>query len=202
MKNPVVLHVMRPYDDVASYLEAEAWTIDTRGMLLLEQEALEPDVAVVFDVSLRDGSKLIRAEARVAEYLAASDDRPAGLRVRFRRFGAKTKAFIDHAVAEREKRLAFGRSLPRHSSRPPAGSHPPPSLRDMMTPSPAPASVTRSSRAQPTSSRDSSGLLRVGPGIAAPANREELLARLRERSPRPPESLPEPATKASRSKPA
>ncbi len=106
MKNPVVLHVVRPYPDEQAYLAAEAWTIDERGMFLIDDRVLEPETAVVFDVALQNGAKLIRAEGRVEHHVAAEGGHPAGLRVRFRRFGAQTKSFIDRAVGHAERRVA------------------------------------------------------------------------------------------------
>jgi len=99
MSQPVVLHVTRPYADADAYLTHEAWTIDARSMLLVEQPELPRDTNIVFDVTLGDGSRPIRAEARVLGKLEPARGKPGGLRVRFKRYGASTKAFIDRAVA-------------------------------------------------------------------------------------------------------
>lgn len=164
---PLTLHVVRPYATEDEFLAAEAWTIDARGMVLLDQPNQEPETAVVFDVALTNGAKLIRAEGRVAGYLPASDDRPGGLRVRFRRFGAQTKLFIDRAIAAREQELAA--SL---SSRPPPpapGSAPKPFLLPENPPLPG-------------ERLERSGIhRRLATPIEAPPNREELLERLRAR---------------------
>jgi hypothetical protein len=68
-------------------------------MVLIGEPELPADTPVVFDVTLRDGSRPIKAEARVSGPLEPKDGRPGGLRVRFRRYGAPTKAFIERAVA-------------------------------------------------------------------------------------------------------
>lgn len=164
---PVVLHVIRPYASEEEFLAVEAWTIDARGMVLLEQQNLEPETTVVFDVSLTNGAKLIRAEARVAGYLAPSDDRPGGLRIRFKRFGAQTKAFIDRAVAAREQELATSMS-----SRPPPapGSTPKPLLLPEAAPLPTETLEQRSGIHR-----------RPATPVDAPPNRDELLERLRAR---------------------
>lgn len=98
MASPLVLHITRPYADAEEYLKAEAWTMDARAMLLVDQPPLEPDTAIVFDVTLRDGSRPIKAEGRVSRNIEAQGNRPGGLRVRFKRYGAPTKAFIERAV--------------------------------------------------------------------------------------------------------
>ena len=62
---PRVLHVVRPYANVDEYVAAEAWSVDQRSMLLIDQPPLPADTAIVFDVKLGDGSRPIKAEARV-----------------------------------------------------------------------------------------------------------------------------------------
>ncbi|MFZ5890321.1 MAG: hypothetical protein ACOY0T_04565 [Myxococcota bacterium] len=181
--SPVVLHIVRPYQSEDEYLAAEAWTIDARGMLLVGEAEIATDTAVVFDVTLANGSKVIRAEGRASGYLAASEERAGGLRVRFKRYGAQTKAFIDRAVHAREEQLAKTASEP-----PPA----PPA--DVVTAAQAPApltnvepivaseSVTQNSDVK-NSVLERSGIhRRLAAPVTAPPNREELLERLRERA--------------------
>lgn len=171
---PVVLHVVRPYSTEDEFLAAEAWTIEARGMLLIGQREVELDRAVVFDVSLTNGTKIIRAEGKASGFQPASEDHPGGLRIRFRRFGAQTKAFIDRAVSAREQTLAAGLS-----SRPPAP----------LTPEPAAAPVAAAPEPVPSQFGDAkaepferSGVHRrpAGP-VETPLNRDELLSRLRQR---------------------
>src|SRR5690349_5633146 len=96
---PNVIHVVRPYASEDEYLAHEAWSIDARGMLLIDQGPLPADTPIVFDVQIQGGHKPIRAEAKVVGAVAATSSRPGGLRVRFKRFGTATKAFIDRAIA-------------------------------------------------------------------------------------------------------
>lgn len=102
-ETPLVVHVQRPYATVEEYLEAEAWTIETRSMLLIDADELPLDTAVLFDVSIKS-EKLIRAEGRVAAFVTPEGGTPGGLRVKFRRYGASTKAFIDRAVTWQRER--------------------------------------------------------------------------------------------------
>jgi hypothetical protein len=140
---PIVLHVVRPYGGEEAYLAAEAWTIEARSMLLLGVAPLPADTAVLFDITLEGGQKPIRAEGRVIGEVPAHGGFPAGLRVRFKRFGAATKAFIERAVGLN--------AVARRSLEPP-----PPEER----------SEVRS---------------RAPSIVSAPPNRDELLAKLRER---------------------
>lgn len=174
--NPVVLHVVRPYSSEDEYLTAEAWTIEARGMLLVGQRDVELDRAVVFDVALANGTKIIRAEGRAIGFQPSSEDHPGGLRIRFRRFGAQTKAFIDRALVARERNLAAN-----FSSRPPPPLPPEPAIAAEATADApvAPAIVARSEALDPL---ERSGIhRRPAAAVEAPPNREALLARLRER---------------------
>ncbi len=206
--SPLVVHVIRPYDSEQEFLMAEAWTIDSRSMLLVDAAALAPDTAVLFDLTLGDGSKPLRAEGRVVGLVAPKDGRPGGLRVRFRRFGAATKAFIERAV---KFKTAAGE--PERLSRPEAElpSQPgaerlsmvdveQPSMVDVEQPSvvdverPSMVDVERLSSpelrpsmteleatppAPPPPSEASQTRQRAPGPVVAPTNREELLARLR-----------------------
>jgi hypothetical protein len=101
MSDPVLLRVLRPYQSADEYIAAESWTVDVKGMLLIDEPAYPAGTAVRFDVTLANGEKVIRAEGTVVRHLAARTGRPGGLQVRFKRFGGSTKAFIDRLVAAR-----------------------------------------------------------------------------------------------------
>jgi hypothetical protein len=170
--SPALLHVTRPYASEEEYLAAEAWTIDARGMLLVGERELATDTAVIFDVTLKNGAKVIRAEGRVTGYVAPSDERAGGVRVRFRKFGAQTKAFIDRAVHAREEQLSTS-----------LASEPPPEPAPGFESGPAAAALPVAVEASPVLER--SGIhRRLAAPVAAPPNRDELLARLRERATR------------------
>lgn len=171
--NPVVIHVIRPYDSEQEYLAAEAWSIEARSMVLVDAAPLPPDTPVLFDVALSDGHKPIRAEGRVAGTVAPSGDRPGGVRVRFRRFGAATKAFIERAVQAKSSPTAAEPPAPEDRVSLPEVR---PSMTDLEAPTPPPSTVEARSQQEPSGIRE-----RVRGPIAAPANREELLARLRQR---------------------
>jgi hypothetical protein len=188
---------VRPYPSEQEYLNAEAWTIDQRSMLLIDAEALPGDTAVLFDIALADGQKPIRAEGRVVGMVSASSGRPGGMRVRFKRFGAATKAFIERAVKAKNGNAEPERPTSPEVERPSGPEAAPPSetgdrpslvegdrgsmpeVRLSMTElEPAFAAPARSAPAN----QEPSGLRQRVPGpVTAPANREELLQRLRQR---------------------
>lgn len=201
---PALLHVVRPFGSEEEYLAAEAWTIDARGMLLVGERELATDTAVVFDVALSSGAKVIRAEGRVTGYVAPSDERAGGVRVRFRKFGAQTKAFIDRAVHAREEQLS--KALVSEPPPPSAGAAPANVTAPPVAPTShdeVPAVALTSVPARDVSPNERSGIhRRLGEPVAAPPNRNELLARLRERlvkssTTASSEPLVEPASKSS-----
>jgi hypothetical protein len=199
--SPVVLHLTRPYANADEYLAREAWSIDTRSMLLLDQEELPPDTEIAFDVTLGDGSKPIRAEARVVEVVAPADGRPGGLRVRFRRYGAATRAFVERAVSSRwsigevrqstppppAAQTAPASVPPPASVRPPASVPPPASARPASSP-PAGRPSSRPAWEEDKTSRFTRPVALAAPmaqtpaDFVTPANREALLDRLRKRT--------------------
>jgi hypothetical protein len=184
--DPLVLRVLRPYSNADEYLAAEAWTIQSKTMLLIGESPQPAGIAVRFDVVLGNGEKVIRAEGSVVRYLEAIGQRPGGLEVRFKRFGGATKGFIDRVLAARSGKrrtdrvsmrpeLASLPELPATEAQPaPVAAEPPPAAAE----SPAPV-------AQPLlTALDAHRALRqrrTGP-VAAPPNREHLLERLRERA--------------------
>jgi hypothetical protein len=187
---PVTLHITRPYANVEEYLAAEAWSVDAHAMLLIDQPPLDRDTAIIFDVTLADGSRPIKAEARVSRLVEPTGDRPGGLRVRFKRYSAPTKAFIDRAM----QRVAQGLTSPTIVSDPLAAAAPLPELASSVEHLPPatslapvpPASASFSAVPVPQSGSD------VPVNLAAlrarnaampevPAQREYLLEKLRQR---------------------
>lgn len=170
MSGPIVIHIQRPYASEEEYLAHERFSIEAKSMLLIGEAALPLDTAIVFDVTLENGQKPIRAEAKVVGYVEPQGDRPGGLRVRFRRFGAATKAFIDRAVN--------GASAPAAAT--PALDAPAELSRTAAAPAPPPPPVIQTNNANEPD--EASGIHRkTAKAVAAPPDREALLARLRGR---------------------
>ena len=188
MSSPIVIHVLRPYANEEEYLAAERFSIESKTMLLIDQAPLPAETPIVFDVQLQNGQKPIRAEAKVLGHVAASAGQPGGLRVRFKRFGAATKAFIDRAVAGSAPAAVAPPASPT-SVRP--TSVRPISVRPAHAPEPAPlgAELARAdagvapNATRAAERRESSGIHRRAVKLpVTPINREELLERLRTRA--------------------
>jgi hypothetical protein len=184
LPSPIVIHVRRPYASEQEYLDHESFSIDARSMLLIDQAPLEVDTLVVFDVSLASGHKPIRAEGKVVAYVAADGNTPAGMRVRFKRFGAATKAFIDRAVSCTPPRSVEGEALPLTLSYAPEGPQSTASgAQEVPVPSLIPQRPSLAVPAVSSEVEESSGVhARTVLPVAPPLNREALLDRLRARS--------------------
>jgi hypothetical protein len=170
---PVIIRVIRPYRSIEEYLEAEADTIDSRGMLLVGADPLPKNTTLQFVVSLASGEPLIRAEGVARSHLPKSPTSPGGLRVWFKRFGVATKAIIDRAAAVKAR--AQGSASQRAAQAPsaPGPERPRASVPDL--PRSASQPGLDALRARPCRS------------VPPPPNREELLGRLRARASGPAE---------------
>ncbi len=184
MPGPRILRIVRPYQTLDDFVAAEGWSVNKKGMLLIGQDAMDPDSVVRFEVALESGERVMRAEARVVEYSESRDDRPAGLKVRFKRFDAGTKALIERAVSESQPPPAVDESTQAEAPppRPPMVSlvdnelDEEPIVIDVES-SPSATSLLEGGREDDTGVRT-----RERKEIEAPPNREELLERLRERA--------------------
>ena len=106
MTEPLAIRINRPYADIDAFIAAESWTVDTRYVVLIDQDEIPKNTLVRFEIVLENGVKAIRAEARVSGPIAATEERPAGLRVRLKRIGAATKKVIDRAVEYKKAQQA------------------------------------------------------------------------------------------------
>jgi hypothetical protein len=172
-----VLHLVRPFANVEEYLAAEAWTIDARSMLLVGETGLAPDTAIIFDVTLGDGSRPIKAEARVTGVVEPADGKPGGLRVRFRRYSSPTKAFIERATTLMATGVDTGPPPP--PAGPPEPSAPLLPAPDASSPLHAPPGAEV---VQGAPNASLAGLRARGSHeLETPPNREYLLEKLRQR---------------------
>lgn len=123
---PVAVRIARPFDTEEAFLEHELETIGKTSVILIGAHSRPAGVILRFEVSLSNGTVLLRGEGRVLAYKDNAFRGQAGLALRFTRLDPKSKAFIDRAVAMREARLT--------------GEHraaPPPPSSDAVAPAPA-----------------------------------------------------------------
>lgn len=182
--DPIILRITRPYPSVEAFLAAEALTIDERGMVLVGAEALPSGTLVRFVVTLTSGEQVIKAEGRVHHRLPTTYHGPAGLPVRFKRYGGSTKETIERALAwgSRDRTSATDLSDPE-------GAGPLVTEHELSSPTAAPApepdgsaSGLATSERDP-SDREVSGVRHRPLGnVAPPERRDELLEKLRQRA--------------------
>jgi hypothetical protein len=135
---------------------------------------------VRFDLSLQSGEKLIRAEAVVLGYQPPFDGKPGGPKVRFKRFGAGARDFVQRVVAEYQRTL----SDPVLTDPPPAGDI----SKAPAIPREPPPPLVMSQEELTTKSSPPGHRPRV---VRPPEDREGLLEKLRQRSQRLAKTRPE-----------
>jgi hypothetical protein len=196
VSEPVVFRVVRPYRSVEDFLQAEGAWIGLKQMLIAGAEELPPETMIRFGVDLESGESLIRAEARVVSYIQPTDGCPAGLQVKFKRYGASTKSFLERALEYQKQELG---ALPEPTPSEATLEVPDVDIdSDISNESVRPESIANPA---PNSERRVTELRqRMAQPVNPPGNRDELLARLRERARQQQpkiESLPAAASKVS-----
>jgi hypothetical protein len=167
-----IVRVVRPFQNEAEFLAAEAWTIDDKTVLLIGQPELAKRSLVRFEVTLESGATLLRAEAKVLRYDPPREDRPGGLRVKLKRYNASTKALIIRALEARKLQAqAVAEEAPESEPQP----------LELVIPvldAPGSDALVDVAPDSDVSQVRTSTLTRVD----APPNRDALLERLRERA--------------------
>lgn len=160
MVEPLVIRVDRPYASEAEFLDAEAWSVTARSVLLIDIAPLPEGTVLRLELRLSNGRSLLVAEGVAVKHLGASPTRPAGLVVRYKRMSGASSEFVKRAVehtaaarpAPSAKAATAPPPAPRANSSAPtrrATSGPPPRS------SRAPTAVQPSNRPSPTVARSS-----------------------------------------------
>jgi hypothetical protein len=133
---PVAIRITRPYTTEDEFIEQELETLSRTSVTLLGAQPRPQGVVLRFELVLSSGHVLMRGEGRVVGFKPNAHQGLGGLTLRFTRLDSRSKALVDKATAERERR--------RPSGSPPAGSSPPPPVAQM---SPAPPPVAQAPKA-------------------------------------------------------
>jgi hypothetical protein len=198
MSHSGALRITRPYPSLDAYLEGDAWTVERSDMLLIGIDGIAPGTPIEFEIVLSSGDTVVKGEGRAVETVPARGGRPGGLKVRFKKLEGSSKATLKRAL-EMQKR---GPRIEETKSAPEAAPAPAPVDEVKSAPAAAPAPAPMVNAAPPATPGDEtprseprkaktetsrttaepSGVRHraVGP-VAAPTNRDELLARLRGR---------------------
>lgn len=193
MSETVSLHLVRPYASEDELIAAESWAVDRKGMVLIGQDRLPSGTLVRFELLLEDGQRVLVAEGKAVGYAKPDGDRPGGAKVRFKRFNAAGKAFVERALAAKAgaQADAVAEPAPTEPQADAAAEPAPTEAQADATPPAEPASAedrdrpARRPAVPPTRAEgvERSGIRQraVGP-VAPPENRDELLEKLRERA--------------------
>lgn len=123
---PVAIRIARPYASDEELLQAEADTLSRAGIVLLGAPSRPEGTVLKFEVTLQDGTPVLRGEGRVTGIKTVSGQQ--GLALRFTRLDSKSKAFVDRATALRDARA----NKPSSSAQlPPAALPSEPSINDV-----------------------------------------------------------------------
>jgi hypothetical protein len=187
-----IIRVTRPYASDKEFIDADFGWVGRTTLILPGGPARPTGELVRFEVVLANGAPVLRGEGHVVGHNPPGSARPPGLEVRFTRVDAKSKTILDR-VHERRRSLSSvnmtasllpgtasllpavavvsmlpttGSMLPRNEATAPVS---PEALPVLKAPTDTP------------SERSGVHLKRPGP-VAPPANRDEILERLRERA--------------------
>jgi hypothetical protein len=101
-RSPVAIRSLRPYDTEDEFLAEECDTLSRTAVTLIGAPSRPRGVVIRFELTLRDGSPLVRGEGRVLAFEPADEYGPSSLTLRFTRLDARSKALVDRAAALRE----------------------------------------------------------------------------------------------------
>lgn len=153
-----VIRIERPQASLDAYLEEDCWTVDRSELLLPGLTGRAPGELLELEIALATGEVVVRASGRVVGDEPAGA-RPACTRVKLARLDGDSKSVLRRALDARRRREA-----------PPASASSPEA-----SPSPDPGADA------PRAAQASGVVERPRAPVNAPAARDELLARLRDR---------------------
>jgi hypothetical protein len=182
------IRITRPYGSEAEFIDGDYGWVGRTTLVLPGGPARAAGELVRFEVVLTNGAPVLRGEGHVVAHHVPGGARPAGLEVRYTRVDSRSKILLDRV---RERRAAMSQGGPASLSMPamsvPAMSLPAmplpvmPSATSSLGPTPNGLPVLEPPTDAPS---ERSGVhLKTAPSrIAPPANRDEILERLRVRA--------------------
>jgi hypothetical protein len=99
---PIAIRSLRPYATEEDFLAEERDTLSRTAITLIGAPSRPRGVVIRFELTLSDGTPLVRGEGRVLGFQAADEQGPSSLTLRFTRLDAKSKALVDRAARIRE----------------------------------------------------------------------------------------------------
>jgi hypothetical protein len=152
---------------VKEFIHTYGWSIAKKLFVVVGHEELPKDTPVRCDITLSTGTPIIRAEGVVVGYVQETDKRPGGPKIRVQRVTPDTQKFFTEVLKARTERRSLA---------------PPPKPARSVPPPAAPNAPSVAGGLEPRA-QDALRALRTRAisRLEAPANRDFLLQRLRER---------------------
>ncbi len=183
-KQPVAVRIARPYDNEDDFLDGEIDTLTRTTVLLVGAQKRPDGVVLRFEITLRNGTALVRGEGRVVAYKEKAHQGEPGLLLRFTRLDSKSKALVDRAASRRDgKRSLRPPPPPAPTPEPASEDRPsaPPEIQVVVAPPETPAPISSAPSISVTTSSSPPAAIERG-ALAAPTDREAILERLRTRA--------------------
>jgi len=128
-KPPVAIRITRPHQTEEEFLAAELDTISRTGVVLVGAQQRPEGVVLRFELTLANGTALLRGEGRVIGFKPNVIGTESGLALRFTRLDSKSKALVDrvsHVQSERREQRRSSMVPPPPSARQQEAEPPPP----------------------------------------------------------------------------
>jgi hypothetical protein len=164
------IRITRPYGSENEFIEGDFGWVGRTTLVLPGGPARAAGELVRFEVVLTNGAPILRGEGHVVAHHKPGGPRPAGLEVRYTRVDARSKIILDRV---RERRATGTQAGPSSMS---SAAMPSPAATPNGPPVLQPPAETPSERSGVHLSK---GAARR---VAPPANRDEILERLRARA--------------------
>jgi len=168
------IRITRPYGSEAEFIDGDYGWVGRTTLVLPGGPARAAGELVRFEVVLTNGAPVLRGEGHVVAHHVPGGARPAGLEVRYTRVDSRSKILLDRV---RERRAVMSQGGPPSLSTPAVSVPAAPSL----DPTPNGLPVLKPPTDTP-SERSGVHLKAAASRIAPPANRDEILERLRARA--------------------
>lgn len=93
------LRIRLPFASEDEFVERYGANVDRTGLFIATRSTKPEGTAISFELVLQDGTRLMRGEGVVTHVTAPGATGPVGMRLRFSRLEARTKALVDRIAA-------------------------------------------------------------------------------------------------------
>jgi molecular chaperone DnaK len=121
------LRIRLPFASEDEFVERYGANVEKSGLFIATRNTKPEGTAISFELVLQDGTRLMRGEGVVTQVVATEAPGQSGMRLRFTRLEARTKALVDRIMARPSAPPPTSAALPSNEpASPPAPSAPRP----------------------------------------------------------------------------